>query len=142
MDTLLVCYFFWYVHCSMPQSKCTSPVLQPCILNTVSPILFRTVFACSVSFAASRTLRVLPHLAVCQLRTGFMFLSAIIWLDVQPMGLVVLEVSLGGSEVPGCPSFGNLRSPSPERLGGSHLPGCHGSVPAVLVFLRPFPANF
>ena len=68
MDTLLVCYFFGQVPCSMPQLKGTSPVLEPCISNKVSPILFRTVFACSVSFMASSAHRVLPQLAVCQLQ--------------------------------------------------------------------------
>ena len=64
----------------------------------------------------------------------FLFLPVIIWMDVQPMGLVVLGVSLE--------SLWSLWSPSPKRSGGSRLPGCHGSLPAVLVFLRPFPANF
>ena len=58
---------FWPVPCSIPPSTCTSLVSEPCISNKVSPTLVRTVFACSVSFVASRALRVFPHLAVCQL---------------------------------------------------------------------------
>ena len=59
--------YFWPVPCSIPQTKCTSLLLEPCISDKVLLILFRTVFACSVSFVASSTLRVLPHLAICQL---------------------------------------------------------------------------
>ena len=104
---------FWQDPCSMPQSKCTSLVLEPCILNKVSPILFRTVFACSVIRGIKRS-------------------------QGTPS-----SSCLPITEVLGCPSFWTLRSPSPERLGGSCLPGGHGCLPVVLLFLRPpFPLTF